>query len=426
MRLSLSPSLFKNTLLYSIANVLSAGIPYLMLPILTNHLDQGQYGILSMLTIMVTFAGPFVGLSLNGAVSRAYYSPEKFTFTKYVGNCIVILVCSTVIISFLCILFSGALERLTDIPRTFLVLAILLSFCQYIMFIQLAIWQVRLKPVTYGVFQISSAFVNFMLSYVMVVYCNMGWQGRIYGWLIAWGAFSVFALIILFGNERVTLKPDIKSLKHALQFSLPLIPHSIGGLFIGIVDRLIVKEVLGIEQTGIYTVAYQIASVLNVLTMSFNTAYLPWLFSRLSKKDDAINISTVRYSYLFFIGIALIVMACCLSTPLIFKFFIGEKFQDASRHIYLLFIAFGFNGMYLVVTNYIFYAEKTYLLSISTLIIALTNIPICYYLTKVSGIHGAALSASISYGLLFIITWIMAIKIYPMPWFKWRKLIPHV
>jgi O-antigen/teichoic acid export membrane protein len=72
--------------------------------------------------------------------------------------------------------------------------------------------------------------------------------------------------------------------------------------------------------------------------------------------------------------------------------------------------------MYLMVTNYLFFIEKTALLARNTFLISVLNIPTCYYLTKWYGINGASYSTVIAYFLLFVVTWINSARLFKMPW----------
>src|SRR5690606_22090920 len=90
----------------------------------------------------------------------------------------------------------------------------------------------------------------------------------------------------------------------------------------------------------------------------------------------------------------------------------------AKAYIPYLLLAFGFNGMYLMITNYLFYAEKTAFLARNTLLVGIFNLPVCYFLTKYYGLYGASFAIIISYCLLFVSTCIASYKAYPMPWSK--------
>ena len=80
-----SSSLLKSSGIYTISSLVNAAIPFLLMPLLTRCLTPEDYGIVSMFSICVAIITPFVGLSMNGAVARAYYTEEgKEDISAYV------------------------------------------------------------------------------------------------------------------------------------------------------------------------------------------------------------------------------------------------------------------------------------------------------------------------------------------------------
>ena len=77
-----------------------------------------------------------------------------------------------------------------------------------------------------------------------------------------------------------------------------------------------------------------------------------------------------------------------------------------------------FNGMYLMVTNYIFFSKRTGLLSIATMFSGVVNLVLLLILIRQFGLEGAAYAFCISMGLRFLLTWFVAQKRHPMPWLK--------
>jgi O-antigen/teichoic acid export membrane protein len=77
-----------------------------------------------------------------------------------------------------------------------------------------------------------------------------------------------------------------------------------------------------------------------------------------------------------------------------------------------------FSGMYLMVTNYIFYSKKTGLLSLVTISSGLLNVVFLVVLIKLLGITGAAMAFTLAMALRFLLTWWVAQKRHPMPWFN--------
>jgi O-antigen/teichoic acid export membrane protein len=186
------------------------------------------------------------------------------------------------------------------------------------------------------------------------------------------------------------------------------------------IDRFFLTNLLGLEQTGNYSVAFQLGAVFSLLTVAFNNAYVPWLFKNLNLNSIIIKIKIVKFTYLYFILLCVSGLILILIFPLISSIFIGSAF--ISVNIYSTFIIFGlvFQGMYFMVTNYIIYANKTHLQAALTITVGLIKIPVTYFSIKWFGPVGASVSYCVTFFLFFIFTWIISAKVYSMPWMLYK------
>ena len=46
-------------------------------------------------------------------------------------------------------------------------------------------------------------------------------------------------------------------------------------------DRILITNLIGIAETGLYAVGYQIGNMLNLFGISFQNAYIPWLYNNI-------------------------------------------------------------------------------------------------------------------------------------------------
>ena len=93
-----------------------------------------------------------------------------------------------------------------------------------------------------------------------------------------------------------------------------------------------------------------------------------------------------------------------------------EKFKSSIQYIIYFAIAFAFQGMYFMITNYIFYVKKTQILSYITFSTAIFHIGLLYILINLNGAIGAAQASLVSFFITFILTWYLSNKVYSMPW----------
>jgi O-antigen/teichoic acid export membrane protein len=417
-----SSSLIRSTGVYTVSRLIGSAIPFLMLPVLTRYLAPTDYGILAMFAVLVGLVSPFVGLNINGAIGVKYFDKENIDLPNYIGNCFLLLTLSTVLVSVFIWLFADPISHISAFPKEWLWAVILISAGQFVIRSLMMLWQVENKPLKYGIFQNSQTFMNLSLSIILVVGLGKNWQGRLEAQIVTIAIFSLSGFFLLYKNGWLKFSYNRAYLKSALKFGLPLIPHEIGAMLIIQTDRMFITNMVGVSDTGIYTVGFQVAYVIELFTYSFNLAYSPWLYKKLSENDDGMKIRIVKLTYLYFVLILVFAIAVSLFLPWFLSFFVGDAFQGASKFIIWFALGFAFSGMYYMVANYIFFSMKTSGLAWITFFTAMLNIVFNYFLIKQNGTVGAAQASALSFFISFVLTWVLSAKVYKMPW-NLRKLI---
>lgn len=410
-------SLIKTSGVYTMSSFINASIPFLLLPILTNHLSNSDFGIISMFTGITGLMMPFIGINLEGAIARMYYK-DSTKIDIYVGTCLGIGFFGFLFTTVLIFLCRGQLSKFSGISDLWVCLTPLFCFCQYVSLVLITLFQMELKPIKYGVFQITQSLFNFILTTFLIMAMAMKWEGRLISIVCSAALYFVIALIVLTRTGRVKFIINYEYIRHALNFGLGLIPHSLGASLMVITNRFFLLKMVNIEEVGFFSLASQIASILSFFTISFNNAYVPWLYQKLNNHSEFSRIKIVKNTYLYFLAISVfgfIFFSCC---PLFFKYFIGMKFSSSNKYLVWLVIGFVFQGMYFMVVNYSSYVEKTSYQAFVTIFVGMLNIPLNYFLIREFNAIGSGMAFAGSFFLWFLFTWILSSRLYPMPWFK--------
>jgi O-antigen/teichoic acid export membrane protein len=406
--------------IYALSSTVNALVPFILLPILTRYLSPSEYGEIAMFTILVAGLSAISGLSVHGAVMRKYYdNPASREMARYVGSSFQILLISSFFILFFAYFLLDVVSELFSLSPMYIFSAVLLSGLTFVIRINLIKWQVTTKPWLYAAFELlQGAFLMCTVVYLVVVK-GFGADGRIIGGLIVSLVFSVVSLFILIRSRFVSFfHIDISQLKDLLKFGVPLVPHVFGIYIIKSFDRVIINNELGVDAAGVYMVALQVSMGLVIVFESFNKAFSPWLYSKLSNINSDVKCYLVRFTYVSFAVMIFIAIISFVFGPWFVLIVAGDGYENAASIIGVLALGQVFFGMYLMVTNYIFYAKKTVLLSFSTFATGILNISLLFFLVPYMGISGAALAFCISMFSRFILTWLIAYYVYPMPWLK--------
>ena len=291
------------------------------MPILTRYMTPNDYGIVAMFGILVSFTAPFIGLNMNGAIARQYYK-DDVDLAIYITNCLFILFINTLLVSILFYLFATLISKISSLSTQIFWMIIVICFSQCIVSIVLTLWQVEMKPIKYGVFQISQTLLNSTLSIWFVVAIGLGWKGRIDAQLYTFSFFLIVSIYFLYKNDW--LKPIWKYayIKNSLKFGIPMIPFALGAVIITMTDRFLLTNMVGINATGLYTVGYQVGMVVGLLDDSFNKAYSPWVYEKLSNSSKEIKNNLVKYTYLYFGLILAVALIFAAISPWFLNFYV--------------------------------------------------------------------------------------------------------
>lgn len=417
----ISKKAFNKGVVFLFSNVLNSAIPFLLLPILTRVLTPSDYGIVAMFTIFLSLTSAFVGLSVHGAINVQYFKLQSDKFSEYVTSCLMLLVVSAVSVFLIVYLLGGYFEGIVGLPHKWMLIAVVVSFFQFFISIRLTIWVVTGKAIQYGGFQVSQTLLNSCLSLFFVIVIGLAWEGRLLGQTLVIIAFGFLALYIIYKSGYLKYPEDPKTyIKDAVKFGLPLIPHTIGGFVIYSTDRVIISNLLDVAAVGVYMVGLQLGQAMGLISDSFNKVYAPWLMKNLSDENIDKN-KVVANTYLSMLVLISGGLVWTFVAIYLLSYLVGDEFQGASKIIIYTSLGFSLTGLYYLVTNYIFYVQKTKYLAMITFFCGAINIPLTYVLVGCYGIAGAAMSFFIVQLIFFILTWILAAKLYPMPWFSFLK-----
>lgn len=408
--------LFKNTFIYTLLQLVKSGIPFLLLPILTRYLTPEDYGMIATYNTFVGAVSIFVGLSMAGAVGVSFFHLKQEELKKYIGNVFNILLLTTSVVVLIVIFFQPLLVERLKLPLFWLYIAIFVAWMQMITAINLTLWRSQQKAKPFAYYEVSQTLFNISLSLFLIIALNYGWEGRVIGTAMAAILFGLLSIVFIYKRDYAALNYSVDYMKDALKFGIHLIPHQMALWMRSGVDILLITSIVGVSSTGLYSVGFQFGMVVGIFANAFNNAFSPYLYEKLKSKTPEIQKNLVKFTYYYFIGI--VIFAMLLSTFFIWliPYFLDEKFQGASEYIYWISLAYAFQGMYLMVVNYIFYAKKNHLLSMVTISTSIFHVVLSYILINYTGPIGAAYASVISFSLTFILVWRISGRVVKMPW----------
>jgi O-antigen/teichoic acid export membrane protein len=234
----------------------------------------------------------------------------------------------------------------------------------------------------------------------------------IYGVLIGNLGSSLFLFLLLYPEIRkfFTPKLDWKPLKKLLNYGLPLLPLSIIiWLGLDLIDRWLIKWILGLGKTGIYTLGYQFGAAMGILVYGFCGAWTAFFYNNPENKKAFAETSII------FVRVALILWAILsLFIPEIFKAMVAEKYWVAQSIIPIIALSYIFLGLEEIFTAGFYIKSRTKLLIPIALTPLLINVALNIYLIPRFDIMGAAIATLFSYFLFALFSYLIGNKIFPV------------
>lgn len=187
--------------------------------------------------------------------------------------------------------------------------------------------------------------------------------------------------------------------KFALSFNLPLIPHYLSQTILNQVDRIMIQRMIGSSDAALYSVAYSMAMMFNIVTNAINNSFIPYTYKAIHDKKYQ-NLKN-NASFLVF----MIAVACVLVTafaPEFIRIFAAEEYYEAYQVIPPIAISLLFIFMTGLFGNVEFYFEQTWFIMIASSVAAVLNIILNYLAIPVWGYAAAGYTTLICYIILTV------------------------
>lgn len=410
--------LFQKSIIYTITDAINKAIPFLLLPFLTYYLTPADYGIVANYNIYISILLIFVGLNLNGALAANFFHLSKMEVASYISNLFLIIFLVTIVVFVIVGVGAGLVTSLTSILPLFLLLGVFVAASQAVTQINLDLWRFEEKPLAFGTYQILQSIVNVGLTIFFLTSLKMTWTGRVWAMIIAAVLFFFVSLIVLARRGYINMKVNKAYVKDALRFGLPMIPHTLGIWIRTGIDRIYITKFNGVAEAGLYSTGFQFGLLLSFLVMAFHNAFVPYVYKLLATNSEEQKDKIVRFTYIYMGGILLVAATFTGLSSLIIHYLLSDRYLQAEKYVGWAMFTQAFQGMYLIVGIYIFYAKRTTKLAIVTSALSVLQLVLSYLMVRYIGPIGAAYSSLFVCVLNFILVWYLSMRIYKMPWFK--------
>lgn len=381
-----------------IATVLIRAINLVSVPVFSRILTPEEYGTVDVFMTYVNIFMIILGLDVHGSVSKARLDFKERSDEYISCSLIVTIAFASGAALFINYLFPY-IQFLFGLERWSVNLMLIYSYGMFLMSYRSADYNFHYEYVKNIQLSLSVAVLNLFLSIFLIktIFRETHVLGRILGAIVPTVICAIFILINYIKKGTWNVKREYVS--YALKFGVPLIPHNLSHLVLANSDKIMIKNLISASASGIYSLAYTLGLMLQVVSEGFNQAFCPWLYRKLDERKEDIVTKAQRLYILLYCMIVIWVMAIA---PEVLKMFAAGEYWDGVTMIiwvvYAVFVSF----TYTLYVNIEFFYKRTALISSGTIMAALSNVILNALFLKRFGYQFGAASTVISYLVLLL------------------------
>lgn len=386
--------LLKNIGLLGISSFGSKILVFLLVPLYTSQLTTAEYGTYDLVYTIIQFLLPILSLNVVDGVMRfaleAGSDKRRILEVGIFFTCLsILLVCIFSIIDFTCSF------NLIPVGSHLYFALYYASYALYMLMTQFARGVDKIAAM--AVSGVINTATMLLLNIFLVLIFPLGLPGFYIANILATFVPSVYLLIQVadtLPGISIAREDACDLAKKLVTYSAPLGIVTLGWWAINLSGRLIVTALCGTQANGLFSIAYKIPQILNVVQSIFIQA---WQISAIKSFDSEDQDGFFKKTYdNTNSGMTLACAILIVLTPLIARILFREDFYAAWQYVPFLLVFVVLNtisGLWggILSANFNVLAQ-----TVSTVAGALTNVALCFVFVGAIGVGGAPLASLIA------------------------------
>lgn len=382
----------KATIWFMVCSLIQKGISFLTTPIFTRMLTKEQYGIysvylswLQIFTIIATFRLDYS--VFNKGMSK--YSNDRDGYTSSMLGVTTLI---TTVMLCVYLLFQDQINALTELS-TLITLGI---FMELYTIPAISFWSLRqrydFRYVSVVVCTLASAILNALIGVLAVYFAEDKGVARIFSCVLVNVAIGIIIYIQVMRKGKKFF--DLKYIKFAILFNIPLILHYFSTYIIEQSDRIMIMKLVNVEAAALYSVAYTVGGIIKIFTAALTNTLIPLQYRLLERLDCR---ALRRQISSIMAGIVVLITGVAAIGPEVVLILGGEKYLPAVYVMPPVAASVFFSFLYTLLANIEFYFNKNKFAMKISFVGAVVNIVLNLLLIPVCGYVAAAYTTLISY-----------------------------
>ena len=387
------PESVKATLVFAIASFATSGINYLTTPIFTRLLTGAEYGTVSVYNSWYAIVRVVASMTLifPGILNVGLYEHSENRW-KYLSSMLGVTTVCTLVLSVLYAIFPGVFQGFLGLNNSLMILMLLSCFALP----ATTFWTMKQKyeyryQVTFFV-SVGSAVLAQAVAVAAVMMADQNldqvrlWSAGIVNMAVG---LVLFFYIIKQGKAFV----DIPLWKKTLVVAIPLIPHYLGGELLSSINQIMIGNMVGKTEAGIYALAAVLSAIGTLLWRALTVMFNPFVNAKLGSREFKTIRETVK-PLMLVVGVMCVIAA--LAAPEIIRILATEEYLAGMYVVPPVAAGIFIHAMYDTFAAVSFFHKKSTRIMVATLTAAAVNLVGNYIFIKAFGYIAAGYVTLIS------------------------------
>ena len=389
------PSGVRASIWFAVCSILQKGIQFIVIPLFTRLLTTEQYGQFTLYQSWLNVISIFATLNLAAGVFNNGMIKYENDRKRYISSMQGLSTIATLGVFVVYILLKEYWDKLLELPD----IVVFFMFVEMLVAPALSFWSAKqrfeYKYVMLVFVTLAISIISPAIGLVAVLETQEKGIARILSAsIINIGVGTVFYIYNIVKGKCFFQKDYWK---FALKFNLPLIPHYLSSIILGQADRIMIDSFYGKTEVAIYSLAYSMSLMMNVVTTSINASLVPWTYQQCKKTNYKSIKKVANIILILMAGLSLVPI---LLAPELIGILGPAEYSDGVYLVPSISLSVFFIFLYSLFANIEFYFEKSKFIMLASIGGAILNIVLNYILLPLLG-YGIAAYTTLACYIMF-------------------------
>ncbi len=407
-------NIIRHSSIYSLGNILSKLVGFIMIPVYTRFLNTADYGILELLTLTSTLLSMILSVRVSGGMIRYYHEYDSVSDKNRLVS--TLLIFASVVAGLAAIVLSMTAEFVSSVVfgtieyskyLVFVFISMAFELCVEIAFTYLRVLEKSTHYIAVSLFQLA---LGLSLNILFIVVLKWGVLAILVSMVVSNGV--VCLLLVGYVFRKVKFHFHVHTMSRLLKFTLPIVPAGILMFVLNMGDRFLLNRLGVLSDVGIYALGYKFGMLLGTFIGSpFLSIWIPKrvdIYKNRENRDEIFPRALVYFVFVLSVG----GLAISLLIKDVLSLIATAEFLPAHRIVPWIVIGYAFYNLFYVVDIGIFVNDKTFWYPIINGVAAAVNVGLNFLLIPMYGAMGAAIVTAISFLICPLMAFIVSQRLY--------------